>query len=475
MRRVADTRLPKVCIIGAGASGIATAKVLHGLDIPFDCVEASDRVGGNWVFKNKNGMSSAYRSLHINTSREKMAFADFPMPPDCPDFPHHAQVAQYFEAYVDHFGFRDRILFNTSVVRAEQMSDGLWKVDLSTGEIRLYDALVVANGHHWDPRWPEPAPVGRFDGRQIHSHAYIDPYDPVSCVGRKVLVVGFGNSALDIACELGRKGVAKTVYLSQRRGYWVLPKYMGGKPLDAGSVHPSKEPPIWRSLLPRALLRRFAEQRVAAMVGRPEQFGLQAPDHPFLATHPAISQELYLRLGSGDIKPKPDVKALKGRQVDFVDGTTADIDVIIWCTGYRITFPFFDEGFISAPGNEIALFKRIIDPRFSNLFFIGLVQPLCALMPVAEQQAAFVGQYLVGRYVLPPVDVMNAERVEMHERSRSQHLRTARHTIQIDCAAYTKDLRRELMRGRKRAERQGFALPVPPRVVRPSPRHASGS
>jgi cation diffusion facilitator CzcD-associated flavoprotein CzcO len=475
MRRVADPRFPKVCIIGAGASGIAAAKALHGLDIPFDCIEASDRVGGNWVFKNKNGMSSAYRSLHINSSREKMAFADFPLPSDYPDFPHHAQVAQYFETYVDHFGFRDRILFNTSVVRAEQMSDGLWKVDLSTGEIRLYDALVVANGHHWDPRWPEPAPAGRFDGRQIHSHTYIDPYDPVSCVGRNVLVVGFGNSAMDIACELGRKGVAKTVYLSQRRGYWVLPKYLGGKPLDARSVHPAHDPPIWRALLPRSVALRLAEWRVEAMAGRPEQFGLQAPDHPILATHPAISHELYLRLGSGDIKPKPDLSELKGRQVRFVDGTIADVDVIIWCTGYRITFPFFDEGFISAPGNEIALFKRIIDPRFSNLFFIGLVQPLCALMPVAELQATFVGQYLSGQYALPPVDVMNAERVEMHERARRQHVRSPRHTIQIDCEVYAKDLRRELARGRKRAERQGSSLPVPPRVVRPSPRQASGS
>lgn len=471
MSRAADPRFPKICIIGAGASGIAMAKVLSQLGVPFDCVEASDRIGGNWVFKNKNGMSSAYRSLHINTSRDKMAYSDFPMPPQYPDFPHHAQIAQYFEAYVDHFGFRDRILFNTSVVHAEQMSDGLWKVDFDTGEIRLYDALVVANGHHWDPRLPDPAYPGRFDGKQIHSHSYIDPYDPVSCVGRNVLVVGFGNSALDIACELGRKGVAKNVYLSQRRGYWVIPKYSGGQTLDAHSVHPSVDLPLWRRLIPAWLMRRLAERRLAKTFGRPEQFHLPQPDHPLLSTHPAISQELYLRLGSGDVKPKPDLRELKGRQVTFADGTTEDVDVIIWCTGYRITFPFFDEGFISAPGNEIALWKRIIDPRFSNLFFIGLVQPLCALMPVAEEQAKFVGQYLTGRYQLPPVDMMNAERVEMHERVRNQYVASQRHTIQVDCAAYTRDLRRELARGQRRAEGASFPLPVPARVVRPSSRH----
>jgi cation diffusion facilitator CzcD-associated flavoprotein CzcO len=141
------------------------------------------------------------------------------------------------------------------------MADGLWKVDFDTGEIRLYDALVVANGHHWNPRMPDPMFPGRFDGKQIHSHAYIDPYDPVSCVGRNVLVVGFGNSALDIACELGRKGVAKNVYLSQRRGYWVMPKYSGGRPLDAGSVHPSVDVPAWRRLVPESLWRWLAERQ----------------------------------------------------------------------------------------------------------------------------------------------------------------------------------------------------------------------
>jgi hypothetical protein len=161
------------------------------------------------------------------------------------------------------------------------------------------------------------------------------------------------------------------------------------------------------------------------------------------------------------------VKELKGRQVSFVDGSQEDIDVIVWCTGYKITFPFFEEGFISAPGNDIALWKRMIDPRFSNLFFVGLVQPLCAMMPIAEEQSKLVGQYLTGQYALPPVDVQNAERVEMFERVRSRYVSSPRHTIQINCGEYTTDLRRELARGNRRAEGQQFALPIQPRVIRP--------
>src|SRR6201996_1096419 len=149
------TSLPLVCVIGAGSSGIAAAKALHERGIPFDCFEKSDQVGGNWVFGNRNGMSSAYRSLHINTSRERMEYSDFPMPAAYPDFPHHTQIAAYFDAYVDHFGFRERIAFETGVAHAAR-ADGRWRVTLDTGEEREYDALLVANGHHWDPRWPEP-------------------------------------------------------------------------------------------------------------------------------------------------------------------------------------------------------------------------------------------------------------------------------------------------------------------------------
>lgn len=468
--RAPDPRLPKTCIIGAGSSGIAAAKVFAENGIPFDCLEKSDRVGGNWVFKNANGMSSSYRSLHINTSRDKMAYSDFPMPRDFPDYPHHAQIALYFDAYVEHFGIRDRIMFNAGVKRAERTVDGLWKIVLDSGEQRLYDALIVANGHHWDARWPEPAYPGIFDGEQIHSHDYIDPEEPVDCRGKNVLVVGFGNSALDIACELGRKGVARNVFLSQRRGYWVVPKYTAGEVLDAHNAHPSQDPPWWQRYLPGSVLRTLAERRLAATAGRPEQYGLPKPDHPFLSTHPAVSQELYIRVGSGDVKPKPGIKALRGDAVEFVDATAEKIDVIIWCTGYKITFPFFDDGLIAAPGNDIALWKRMIDPRFANLFFVGLVQPLCAMMPIAEEQSKFVAHYLTGRYALPPVDVMNAERVEMHERSKSRYVATPRHTIQINCGEYTYDLRRELAKGLRRAAAHGYVLPIEPRVIRPSPK-----
>ena len=171
-----------VCVIGAGSSGIASCQVLNARGIPFDCFEVGSGVGGNWRYENDNGMSSAYRSLHINTSRKAMAYATFPMPEDYPDYPNHFQIARYFDAYVDHFGFRDRIHFRTEVTKVEP-ADGrlarplaLARRAASEGEA-LYDAVMVANGHHWDARWPEPPFPGQdaFEGEQIHVHNYREP------------------------------------------------------------------------------------------------------------------------------------------------------------------------------------------------------------------------------------------------------------------------------------------------------------
>jgi dimethylaniline monooxygenase (N-oxide forming) len=456
-----NASLPHVCIIGAGSSGITAGKVLKDHGVPFTIFEKGERIGGNWVFGNRNRMSSAYRSLHINTSRDKMAYSDFPMPADFPDFPHHAQIARYFEDYVDHFQFRDRIVFNCGVEHAARMDDGRWNITLETGEKKIFDFLIVANGHHWDPRWPEPPFPGTFDGAQIHSHHYIDPSDPVQCVGKNVVVVGFGNSALDIACELGRKGLAENVYISMRRGYWVIPKYIGGEALDAQVPHPSQDPPLWQRLIPASVMRKLAERRIVRVAGRPEDYGLPKPDHPFLATHPAVSQEIYIRVGSGDVLPKPNIKALKGNRVEFTDGSQVEADVIIYCTGYRISFPFFDPDFIAAPNNEIRLFKRMFDPRVPNLAFIALVQPLCAMMPIAEEQAKFVAKYITGQYHLPGREEMDAERNASFERMYGSYVKTPRHTIQINCGEYTYDLRRELRRGARRALKAGNTLPVP--------------
>ncbi len=445
--------LPTVAIIGAGSSGIAAAKALHERDVPFDCFEASDRVGGNWVFENKNGTSAAYRDLHINTSRDRMQFSDFPMPRSLPDFPHHTQIAAYFDDYVDHFGFRDRIRFETLIERAQPRPDGTWRLTDADGEDRDYDMLVVANGHHWDRRWPEPAFPGAdtFEGIQMHAHDY---RDNEFLAGKDVVVLGMGNSAMDIAVEASY--VAAATHLAARRGAWIVPKYLFGKPLDQVSTIPH---------VPHWLNARVSEAIIRLHTGRPERYGLPRPDHHFGAAHPTVSGRILDRIIHGAIAPRPNIAQLGPDWVRFTDGTQVHADVVIYCSGYRITFPFFDEGFLAAPDNRLDLFRRVFRPGDPSLAFVGLAQPLGAIMPIAEAQGQWIAEYLRGEYHLPSPRSMEADIRREDRRRRRRYVASQRHTIQVDFDTYLFDLRRERRRGAARAAAAARTLPVPARAA----------
>jgi cation diffusion facilitator CzcD-associated flavoprotein CzcO len=428
----------QVCIIGAGSSGIAACQVLQARGIAFDCFEKGSGVGGNWRYGNDNGMSSAYRSLFINTSRAMMEYATYPMPDDYPDYPHHTQIARYFEDYVDHFGFRDKISFNTEVARVEP-ADGGWDVTLGSGETRRYDAVLVANGHHWDAKYPEPAFPGQegFTGEQLHSHWYREPDQRF--VDRKVLVLGIGNSATDIACETSR--VSRMTFLAMRRGAYVLPKFIGGVPLDQLS-------PSWANRLPFKLTAPLLMREVNRVQGSMESYGLPKPDHKLGQAHPTVSAELLDRIGHGRVTVKPNIARIEGSQVHFVDGTSESIDTIVWCTGYRITFPFLDDSVIGTAGNQVSLYRRVVHPEREGLYFIGLVQPLGAIMPIAERQAEWVADLLQGRAALPPPARMRRA-IERDDRAlRKRYVASTRHTIQVDFHAYMRELARERKRRR---------------------------
>jgi dimethylaniline monooxygenase (N-oxide forming) len=431
---------PTAAIIGAGSSGIAAAKALHERGVPFTCFEASDRVGGTWVFGNRNGMSAAYRGLHTNTSRERMAYSDFPMPASYPDYPHHTQIAAYLDAYVDHFGFRDRIRFQTKVQHASRRDDGVWELELADGSVEHADALLVANGHHWDPQWPEPMFPGHetFAGVQIHAHDYRD------CdlfAGRRALIVGIGSSAVDIAAEVSY--AAERTFLAVRRGAWIMPKYIFDRPSDQLPNDPR---------VPVELRMKAFETMIRLTVGPPETYGLPKPEHAFGQAHPTASDRIFDRLRHGAITPKPGIARLHPDEVEFADGSREAVDVVVYCTGYRITFPFFDPGFISAPDNRILLFRRVLHPDVPNLFFVGLVQPLGATMPIAESQGRWIADHLCGDYVPPRRAEMLSDIWAHDEAMRRRYVASRRHTIEVDFDDYLLALERERREGAYRAQ-----------------------
>jgi dimethylaniline monooxygenase (N-oxide forming) len=431
--------LPTVCVIGAGSSGIAAVKALHERGFELDCFESSDRVGGLWVYKNRNGLSGAYRSLHINTSRDRMSYADFPMPASYPDFPHHSHIAAYFEAYVDHFGFRDRITFETTVTRAERRAGGGWEIATDDGATRTYDALIVANGHHWDPRRPSFPGQERFAGVQIHSHEYRGD-DPGFFGDKSVVVLGMGNSAMDIAVEASFH--ARSVFLAARRGAWVIPKYLFGRPFDSITAPPQ---------VPFAVRRRVQQAVLQLAVGDMERYGLPKPDHRLLEAHPTVSDDVLSRIAHGAIAPKPNIAGLTERTVRFADGSEVEADVVVYCTGYKVTFPFFDEELIAAPANDLPLFRRVFHPEISDVYFIGLLQPLGAIMPIAELQSQWVCDQLAGRYELPPPHEMRADMEAERRAMFKRYVASPRHTMQVDFEDYVLGVHRERRRGAQRA------------------------
>ena len=439
------TTAEKVCVIGAGSSGIVACQVLQARGIPFDCFEKGSTIGGNWRFENDNGQSSAYRSLHINSSRRLMAFKSFPMPDDYPDYPDHFRMAKYFDDYVEHFGLAERIRFRTEVVSVEPV-DGEWEVTVEEAgdkrEALRYRAVLVANGHHWNPRWPEPPFAGaeEFDGEQMHAHFY---REPEVLVGKRVLVLGIGNSAVDIAVESSR--IAERTFLAMRRGAYVLPKFLGGKPIDDVS-------PPFASRLPLPVQRFFMSRLLSMAIGDMTDYGLPKPDHKLLEAHPTVSSELLPRIGHGDIAVKPNIDRFGGgRTVRFADGSEEEIDLVVYCTGYKITFPFLAPDVFESVGNRMPLYRRGASPEHPGLYFIGFIQPLGPIMPLAEEQSEWVADLLAGQASLPSRAEMRKEIAAYERWLTKRYVASKRHTIEVDFHPYRREIRRERRRAAGRS------------------------
>ncbi len=447
----------RVCVIGAGSSGIATCQVLAARGISFDCFEAGSRVGGNWRYGNDNEMSSAYRSLHINSSKQSMQYASYPMPASYPDYCGHTSIARYFDDYVEHFGLLGTITFRTSVVSVRPATSGRdgWEVttrnrDTGAKQVGTYSAVLVASGHHWDPRLPTPGVPGAetFTGEQMHSHFY---RSPEIFAGKRVVVVGIGNSASDVASESSQ--VAEHTTLSIRRGAHIVPKYLFGIPTDHLTMSKAERLPFW---LQRKVLRLL----VGISRGKITGYGLPAPDHDILCAHPTMSDGLLSRLAHGDIEVRPAISRIDGERVHYADGSSEVADMIVYCTGYRISFPFLEPEVMDTGDNRVSLYQRVVPLDRTGLYFIGLVQPIGAIMPLAELQSEWVADLLQGRATLPGPGEM-AQEIEHHRQAiERRYVRSARHTIQVDFLEYVRALTRERQVGRRRGGRSVALAPA---------------
>jgi dimethylaniline monooxygenase (N-oxide forming) len=425
-----------VCIIGAGSSGLAAAKALLQRGVAFECCEIGSDIGGMWRYENDNGLSSAYRSLHIDTSRRNLGYSDFPIAERYPDFLSHAEVLEHLEAYAKRFSLRAHIRFNTRVENVERLSDGSWQVSASGGIRRRYRAVLVANGHLWDPRWPTFD--GEFTGEALHSHAYrtAAPFRD-----KRVLVVGIGNSAVDIAVDVCKS--ASATFLSSRRSAWIMPKYIMGIPTDRWSSFLAG-----KLKLPTRWTRSIIKRLMYLAVGDQARFGVPHPRHPIWREHATLSQELLPYAGHGWIRFKPDVRRLNGGQVHFVDGSVKAFDAIIYATGYRTTFPFLDPRLFQVSDGDAPLYRRMLPPGVPGLYFVGLVQPIGPTIPLVEIQAQWLAAVLAGAVDLPDAAAMEREIAAHRHWIDRQYVGSARYTLEVDFRRYAAQLRKDMKRGR---------------------------
>jgi dimethylaniline monooxygenase (N-oxide forming) len=422
-----------VAVLGAGSSGLAAMKGLREQGLGVEAFERGSDVGGLWRYENDNGLSAAYASLRTNVSRSRMQYPSFAMPKSYGDFPNHREMAAYLGAYADTYGLRDSIRFRTRVERLEPAAGGTWRVTLDDGSRRSYGAVVVATGLFWSPRLP--VYPGSFDGTVNHSHEYRTP-EPYAA--RRVLVVGAGQSAAEIAVEVST--VAERTFMSVRGGVHVIPRWIGRRPYDAADVAPLNRMP-WR------LLNLIYGLRVTRALGaRPASW--PPPAHRPVEGIPIVSSELLPAVRRGDVVVKPAIDQLSGSSVHFMDGSEERIDRIVYATGYRINFPYLSSLLVSADGRDLPLYRRMVRPELPGLYFAGFVDAPGGLLPVVETQGQWIAAAITGQLRLPPPERMWQAIEQPEPRTRKRFPDESPRSVRCDPHAYRRLLHDDLRRAR---------------------------
>jgi thioredoxin reductase len=420
----------KYAIIGAGPCGIAMARCLSKKNIDFQTFEYHSAVGGIW--DNKNPLSTMYNSAHLISSKPMTQFDEFPMDDDVADFPHHSAIGKYFQKFADHFDLNKHIRFNSNITNVSRNEDGTWTLnykDTKSGEeyTEVYKGVILSTGlfnlgNENTPKWEGQE---SFTGDIIHAANYKDNQ---TFADKRVLIVGCGNSAADISIDAVHR--AAKVDMSVRRGYYFIPKYIFGKPMD------QIKSPV-KKLLPKSIARKIDKKIVTLFAGDPVRFGFPKPDYDFLESHPVINSYLLQYVGHGDIEIVGDIKNLNGSTVNFKDGTSRDYDVILTATGYHIKFSYIEHQLLNWQKNCPDLHLNIFHPEYDNLFVLGLIEATGIGWQGRYDQAELVSSYIAKKNE-------DAKSSEFQEFEQQRHenktdLRNGMKYIKLDRMAYYVD------------------------------------
>jgi len=376
----AQTRL---ALIGAGPMGLATAKLMAEHGIAFQGFELNSGVGGLWDIDAPR--STMYETAHLISSRKMTEFTDFPMREDVAEYPSHREMKRYFQDFADHFDLSKHYHFGAEVVSCIPLGgpDEGWRIVWRNDDgehVETFSGLLIANGTLSEPNKPDFE--GTFTGEMIHSSDY---RHPTQFSGKRVLVIGAGNSGCDIAVDAIHHGASCD--LSMRRGYYFVPKYVFGKPADTmgGAI---KLPMALKRIVDGAILKWF--------VGNPQKYGFPKPGYKLYESHPVVNSLVLYHAGHGDLTIRPDVNRFDGKTVHFKDGTQADYDMILAATGYKLDYPFIDNALLNWQGDAPHLYLNCMHPERDDIFVLGMVEASGLGWQGRHEQAEMVVRYIKG-------------------------------------------------------------------------------
>ena len=422
-----DSGPQKTAIIGAGPAGLAAGRALMAHGIPFEIFEKHSDAGGIWDMENPG--SAMYRSAHFISSKTKSGFAGYPLPHDYPDYPSHRQILEYIRAFAREMGLYPHIRFSQNIVRAERTAAG-WSLHMPGGSVEQFSHLIAAPGTNWAPNRPDIS--GAFDGEVIHS---VDYTSPEQMTGKRVLVVGAGNSGCDIACDAARS--ASNAFISLRRGYHFIPKHILGKPADVFAATGPKLP-VWAAQRVFGILLR-------AIVGDTAKLGLPKPEHRILESHPIVNDQIIHHLRHGDIRVRPDVARFEGGSVVFKDGSREDIDLVILATGYDWPVPFIDRAILDWQDARPELYLNVFAPRDERLFVMGFLESNGGIYSALDDTADLVARAIKARLSDPAAHARLRALTSLSPPDLSggiKLIKTARHAHYVDVDGFKKELKR---------------------------------
>lgn len=429
----------RYAIIGAGASGLCAAKYLK--QAGFDNItifEIGSQIGGMWCYENDSGRSSAYSTLHINSPRNQTQFEDFPFEDDAPIFPSHRDMHRYFIRYAEHFDLVRHIRFNSEVVAVAPVDDGTWTVRVAGGEDEVFDRVIVCSGHLSDPLEPSGL-FASFGGRYMHAHHYREPAD---FVGRRVCVVGAGNSGFDICADICTTA-ARTVLVARSPAV-INPKLLFGKPFRDFTIK------LERWWIPERLRRRIVASLVRMIHGDMVDLGFKPAEKRL---HNTSNPTLALHIAYRRVEVKHGIEKIDGKNITFVDGTTEEFDDLVAATGYAVVLPFLDPELVPVRDNGIDLYRRIIAPDLPGLSFIGFLNTSTGLPYTFERQVQWLVPFETGEATLPDREEMLQEIERKRQWLLEMYHSSPRMSLEESHVTYFAELNRSLKEGRVRARR----------------------